>query len=418
MSIAACTHAGVMYVFFSNRGGQVARTWTIDGEKWAEPVYFDNFTVYGDRQISAASIGQRMFVFGSHKQGGEDKAAVAWSDDGQIWGSEIRGEWTNVGNVSVCAFVDAAGAPRLMYAMASKHWNVWGGIYSYVACGPGSGLRVTDIVEHAEFHGSAEFVAVAAGSAKGGNTGQILQMIVNGWHGKTWAGWKPQQKKEYGIASDTWYDAKTLGEGYTRYPLWAHFGAFTYVQAVSATELRQEIWYVFNYYNAQSSLYVARWESDELVRDDSSTLQLPVSREFRSLLGVVEGPPPYVLNGQPFRDSVARFQFGYTTSMQTSVSATIKIGVQLKIGGKSSDKPFPLLGSFQLGAELTGKTQTSTEVSQTFEKKLIGLGVSHVPVASITEEASMRNKLPCCSYSIIKTARSRPAVFILSNPFR
>ncbi|WP_336785854.1 hypothetical protein [Paenibacillus sp. MMO-177] len=370
MSIAACTHAGVMYVFFSNRGGQVSFTCTIDGEKWTEPVYLDKLTVHGDRQISAASIGERMFIFGSYQQDGEDRAIVSWTDDGHTWGSEIRTDWTKVGNISVCAFVDAAGEPRLMYAMATKYWNVWTGIYSYESGETGSGLHVTDIVEHTEFHGSAEFVAVAAGSAKGGNHGQILQMIVNGWHGPTWVGWKPQQKKEYGIASNTWYSTKTLGEGYTRYPLWAHFGAFTYVRAVSATELRQEIWYVYNYNNVQSSLYVARWESDQLVRDDSSTLQQPVSREFRSLLGVVEGPPPYVLNGQPFRDSVSRFQFGYTTSLQTSVSATIKIGVQLKIGGKFKDKKFPLFGSFQLGTELTRKTQTANEVSQTFEKTI------------------------------------------------
>ncbi|WP_127490652.1 hypothetical protein [Paenibacillus glycanilyticus] len=368
MSFTACTHAGVMYVFFSNRSGSVARTSTMDGENWTAPVFFDGFIVDGERQISAASIGQRMFVFGSRHHGGEDKAVVAWSDDGQTWGSEVREEWRNVGNISICAFVDQSGSPSLKYAMATKYWNVWSGIYNYETGGSGSGLYVTDIIEHTEFRGSAEFVAVAAGSAKGGNHGQIVQMLVNGWHRKTWVGWKPQQKKEYCVKSKTWYIAESLNEGYARYPQWAHYGLFTYVRAISATELRQEIWYVFNYHNVQSSLYVARWESDELVRDDFSTLQQPVSRDFRSLIGVVEGPPPYILNGQPFRDSVSRFQFGYTTSLQTSVTATIKIGVQLKIGGKSSDKGFPLLGSFQLGSELTRKTQTTSEISQTFEK--------------------------------------------------
>lgn len=359
-TIAACVHRGVMYVFFTNALGKLARVTSKDGETWSAPVFFDRFTVHGERQIAALSIGERLYVLASCVAAGSDAVLLVWSDDGATWDHEIRAEWVNVGNISVCSYPATAGEVMLLFGMATTNWNVWTGRYLYVSGGAGSRLELVDMMEHTEFRGSSQFVALAAGSARGGNRGQTIQMIVNGWHSGTWAGWKPQRKKEYDVANNRWLEAITFADSYTQYPLWEHFGAFAYIRAVSEKELRQEIWYVFNYRSATAAyLYVARWDSDQLVRIDEATRTEPVTDAFRSLLGVVEGPPPYILNGQPFAPDVSHFHLGYSTTQQVSVSTSFKLGVHFTFGGKVAKTP--VIASFQLGAEVTRKNDTSCD---------------------------------------------------------
>lgn len=381
-SLAPCVHNGVLYVFWNTTAGQIRYSSTIDGATWTAPVYLPNFTVECDRQIAAVSAGERMYVFASRAgQSGSEKTYVLvmayTDDDSKTWATEVSPDWKNVRNIAACAFTGSDGKLNIMLGMTTEFGNVWTGRYEYQPGGSGSRLSLLKSEEHTDLRGQTDFIALAAGSIRHGSLGMVVQMFINGWHSDSWSqGWTPTKKREYIVATGRWSHLAMMTGAYTRFPTWKHTAAFQYQRPIvdpkknEIVGVQQEIWYVTTYQNVAESpayLYFARFQSDKLKL--MSTKHQSVPELFQPLIGVVEGPPPYVLNGRGLdgNESVSQFQFGWSESQTAQMTATFKLGAYVNLGGK-------VFGSLQVGlglsTEVAFKEQTSKTVTVSIEKNI------------------------------------------------
>lgn len=358
-SLATCVHQGVLYLFWN--------VWTLDtsptkdsvyysycqlnhpqeNSQWSTPQLIPNFEVSPGEgvQIAAVSNGQRLFIFGNLDNGKTHALNVAYSNDGQDWSTELREDWINVKNISACSYLTPQGETNIFFGMATQYNNIWTARYSYDPQQGGSGLVQVGMETHKEFDGKADFIALTAGSTEGGINGNVVQMFINGKHGTYWiSGWENNKKKEFEVNTNTWFPAQERTHGYSRYPAWTHIGAFQYFRTIEDTgEVRQEVWTVMNYYNTSCSLIVARWKSDwlklDLHRDKSGTYidyeEETVPDALRTLVGVVEGPPPYVLNGgslSPNSPNVSTVSYEFTREKETAFTSTVKFNAYVGIG--------------------------------------------------------------------------------------
>jgi hypothetical protein len=353
-------HHSVLYLFFTTNDQVVQWVSTADGATWSEANTVPDLTVDAVRQIAVVSSGNHMILFATLS---DNSVRAVSTTDLRTFRKQELDRLTKHQNLSACAYEDQTGDAKVMLAATLREWGVETFEYRYT---PTAGAVLTELRSeaHSEFARDSEFVALAAGSVTNGGNGQRLQLIANGWHGPSWPGAKQQRMKEYDVNGSTWSAAKTLTTGFTQHPLWRHFGAFSYVRPISESELRQEVWYVFNYSNVGTWLYVARWQSDQLVR--IGTTKAAVSDTFRSLLAVVEGPPPYVLNGATTVDRSSVLYLGLSKSEAASVTATFQFGVFMTIGKKVG----VVDTSFELGRDLIESSQRDTEKERTFEKAI------------------------------------------------
>lgn len=347
-SIAACVYANVMYVFWQDTNGTVhyqRKLPSTEEQEWISRTEISGFRVDPDTQLAAVSVGDRLYILGSLWQNNTHKLNIAYTEDGNTWFVELSPNWINVKSVSACSYLDTNGDSHLLFGMASRNNNVWTGRYKYEPNGRGSKLVLIDTKEHTELRGRCDFIALATGSTEGGANGNVVQMFINGKHGSTWIGWQYNQKKEYRVEADQWEPSQVRTLGDTQYPTWYHMGAFQFFRSRSQGELQQELWnvMVYNKTNLNSYLYVARWKSDslKLVKAEEQS----VSDSLKALVGVVEGPPPYILNGDSFKRNVSSFQYGWSDTRQASIAMTFKYGFYFRWGGKmplQADEKSPL----------------------------------------------------------------------------
>lgn len=137
-------------------------------------------------------------------------------------------------------------------------------------------------------------------------------------------------------------------------------------------EMRQEIWLYMNYNDDNfvkqggSNLVFCRYKSNYLkyVRTEEEL----VGDQFRALIGVVEGAPPYIRNGSQSNEYGSTFHYGRSLSNQMSVSTKFTMGAYVKAGT-----------SLPIGAELglkftTEHAETSTEnieITKLIDKSIV-----------------------------------------------
>lgn len=381
-SLAGCERKGNLYLFWNSTAAGAIRyvccTSSAEGVLLNQPFpgesavsteqmtirTIPNFPV-SSAKIAAVEIENRLFVFANR----DNKLAIAYSDDGISWKTEIADNWINVGNLAACCYSDNQGRPSLMFGMASSNNNVWTGRYDYDPTAPGSGLICRDTCEHVELRGQCDQVALAVGSLKEGSGGNLIQLFINGQHGATWSGWQRNKKKEFNISTNIWNELQQRREedSYSRLPTWSYMSAFTSYRKVSEQKstpqkiwnVQQEIWNVMTYYQSNSSntgyFCVARWQSDvlEFIRSDRST-DLDVA--LCPLIGVVEGTPPYALNGETFSPTASVFSFGRESSKTASVTTSFKIGAYCSVGAVVEE----VGPSLKIAAELISEAEESS----------------------------------------------------------
>lgn len=333
-----------------------------------------NFPV-SSAKIAAVEIEDRLFVFANH----DNKLAIAYSDDGINWETEIAENWINVSNLAACCYSDNQGRSSLMFGMTSSNYNVWTGRYDYEPTAPGSGLICRDTCEHTELRGQCDQVALAVGSLKEGSGGNLIQLFINGQHGATWSGWQRNKKKEFNISTNTWGELQQRREedSYSRLPSWCYMSAFTSYRKVSEQknaaqkiwDVQQEIWNVMTYYQSHSSnrgyFCVARWQSDllQFVRIDRST---NFDLALCPLVGVVEGVPPYALNGETFSSTASSFSFGRETSKTASITTSFKVGAYCSVGAVVKE----VGPSLKIAAELMNEAEESSICTQSINTQI------------------------------------------------
>lgn len=405
-SLAACVHQNVLYLFWSSeipdgflqavKGCVYYSYCTLespqqDGKQinpreltsnWSTPQRIGNFEInprgntQADVQIAAVSNGQRLYVFGSLYHGDTHTLNVAYSDDGHVWGTELKSQdWINVKRLAACSYSTTTNETNIFLGVVTQYSNLWTARYQYDPQGTGSRLVKIEHERHDEFDGKVDYIALAAGSTAGGINGNVVQLFINGKHGNSFLEhWENNKKKEFQVNTNTWLPAENRTHGDTQYPAWKHIGAFQYFRSKDQTgEVRQEVWMVMNYWYTRCSLYVARWQSDILKLDrykDGSGREIDYQEEevpdqLRTLVGVIEGPPPYVLNGQSLSKGVSEVSYEFTQEKETALTSTLKFNAYAGIGADVKIQSVGFGLKVQIGAEQANKSEAKEIVAYT-----------------------------------------------------
>jgi hypothetical protein len=344
-SITSCVHDGRLYVFWTHDPSvgptEVLMTSSDDGSNFGTASKISTIDMksrpLGARAIAAVSAGQRMYVFFPRpNEWHENTLGVAWSDDGSTWAAETTTPWGSAHTVAACSYLDPAGPGRMMLGIVRPRGRVTTVALRYHSDGLGSKLRQLALHDHPEI--TTDYIAVAGGSVQGGGGGPTVQMFVNGEHGDLWIQThKPTRRREFAVtAAGTWAALAELDTTYMRYPTWTQPVAFQFLvpDDKDPDHVSQEVWYAKTYQSSSISqpfVYFLRAPSDHMVR--KATIKQYVPDTARIAVGVVEGPPPYLLNGKEFSKDVSSLECGRSLEHTVETTTTLKLGAFVKMGG-------------------------------------------------------------------------------------
>lgn len=374
-NIASVVHQGALYVFWTE-DGHLWHKKTADGQTWttAERI---GFAFNRRTQFAAVSLGGRLYLIGGRHVDNKDTLVVVFLDnDGKTWRSENHLNWKNIRNVCACAYHDANGSLSIMIGIVTTNANLWTAVYrcSIDSNIEGSGLREVSSQRHNEYDGLVDFLALETGTVQDGIQDPAIQLFINGWHRPhVWAGYKNNQKKEYNIRTGVWGPKMTRSHGHTKYPTWKYMGALQYFAPFGDKgEMQQEIWLYMCYNDdsivqqGRSQLVLCRYKSDKMkyVKTEDGT----VSKEFRALIGIVEGAPPYVRNGSESGNYGSTFYYGRTETSQVAISTQFKFSAYVKAGGSL---PVGVEATLKFTTEHSYKATQASEVTTLFDKSIV-----------------------------------------------
>jgi hypothetical protein len=366
--LAAVSHKEAAYVFWPEKDGRVWFICSPDEHAWTSPTWIPGFPVYQDRQIGAVSAGGRLFVFAARS--GDKSLQVAYSEDGKAWSTEVLDNWVNVGHVAATPFQDQDGSQRILFGMTSVFGNLWTGRFTVLTESAGSPLAFYDSNEHLEYRNRAAgaYLALASGSVYSGGKGLTVQLFLSGL-----GSGDRNVRIEWDAATNRWGASSPLNGDNTKSARTGPATAFHVYRPLDDRPIReavrQEIWWprVHQGWFGTCYLYLARWASDCLELKTTRTEAVP--SRFRTLLGVVEGPPPYVLNGKDFDSEVSTFKFGLEQTKDLAITTSLTLGSYLKLGATGTSV---LKAGLELAAEITRKYQVKQTIT-TEELKTISL---------------------------------------------
>ena len=352
---AACVHQGILYVFWQENG-MICYRQTADGKSWGKKKttgssQFDS----GASQIAAVSTGDALIVFAPYKQ----LLHVAKFIDG-TWIHEHRPEWTQVKGIAACTFLkdNEPDLVYIMYGMVTVHGNIWTGHYLW---GNGQIEGIKKQIKHPQLANSNS-LAVVQGSTNGGTIGNVVQLFSSDS--------KARRKQEFTVSNSAWHAPEILSGEYISKYVTGNLSAFQHFTNTGDDELKQSIWLLFTYNGwTGESAYAATWTSDQLklIKKHKPQDVDERNKELWCLLGVVEGPPPYVLNGQKFFEKVSDFTFKYSEKDETSTRIESSLGAYISFGGKGKD-----VGDFGAGGGISGELTALSECKST-ETVTLGL---------------------------------------------
>lgn len=359
-ALAACVHEGVLYLFYADQRGTLYQMTSPDGTEWSSALILDErMRLRTDSRFAAVSAGTRLYLIGS---GADSKLMLNWTDNGgQTWeraearelrpGKDGRAEETAIADVThtaACSYRDPEGGVRIMVGYIQRSQDT-----KSVISRKKETLK-TCLLHHEENvpprkvnepHAIAEgesvsHFALAPGSIENGCTGSALQLFVSG---KTAYDVKAR-RFEYSVSTGVWSAPIIRDWGHMSTPNGHHVDAFPFFISEEEGHIRSEIWFTqtFDGSGRKKHLGIGRYRSDRLTLTD--TLTNWANDDHLTFLGVVESPPPHVLNGSELKDSICSFRFKWSKEEQAAVSAKYKFGASLNFGGK-----VPVVG---LGGEL------------------------------------------------------------------
>ncbi|SEG52710.1 hypothetical protein [Paenibacillus sp. UNC499MF] len=359
-ALAACVHEGVLYLFYADQRGTLHGMTSQDGTEWSAALTLDErMRMRTDSRFAAVSAGTRLYLIGSDANG---KLALNWTDNGgQTWerteareqrpGKDGRAEEIRIADVThtaACSYRDPGGDVRIMVGYIQRSQDT-----KSVVSRKKETLK-TVLLHHEEQapprkvnepHAIAEgesvsHFALAPGSIEKGSAGSVLQLFVSG---KTACDIKAR-RYEYSVSTGVWSAPIVRGWGHMSTPNGHHVDAFQFFIPEDEGHIRSEIWFTqtFDGSGRKKHLGIGRYHSDRLILTD--TLTNWANDDHLTFLGVVESPPPHVLNGSELKDSICSFRFKWSKEEQAAVSAKYKFGASLNFSGK-----VPVVG---LGGEL------------------------------------------------------------------
>ncbi|MEK3787132.1 hypothetical protein [Paenibacillus sp. FSL K6-1230] len=388
-NLASVVHQGILHVFWTENG-QLSYVTTSDGETWSKPERIP-YSFNRRTQFSALSLQGRLYLLGAQHVDSEHRLGIVYQDQSGAWHQEVNTHWKNVKQVCACAYAHSDGNLHLMMGVVTIYSNIWTASFRCeldTHGSTGSGLRETESRHHEEYDGRADFLALESGTIEGGIQDPSVQLFINGWHRPhSWAGYKNNQMKTFNIRTGEWSPAYTRTHGHTKYPTWVYMGALQYFVPIGTKgEMRQEIWLYMNYNDENfvnqggSNLVMCRYKSD--VMRQVGQAEEKAGDEFRALIGVVEGAPPYVTNGHSGKESGSTFFYGRSTTEQIAISTRFRMGSYVQAGGSL---PVGAEFSLKFAAEHAEHSSEISELTRHIDKTIVPIpGESSVTYVYLT----------------------------------
>jgi len=375
---ACCVFQDKLYLFWRGWSVNLMYYAVFNGSDWSKSKHPGEDRYTPDQNdpfgTAAAVLNDRLFLF---YQGSDQHIRYQYTTDGENWtypelilkpdGGKVR----TGGNMAATTFfhekADGSQEQRIFLAWPVSD-NTRIETMQFHLSGNETSLTDYQVLGH-----YAEGVALAEGSVDGAGTDKnTVQLFALGKRSPYMK--YPYLRCEYTNDENggTYSDWETVGHvsvGGSTSPKEYFPSAVTNYRVFgdNAHNLRQEIWMLHTW-------NVIRWESDMYVQvqDTSQKLYTEAYKKNWTMIGVVEGPPPYALNGRnPTSDSVADYSYisyAVQTDSAVSTSSTTKDEFFVSAGGPGEH--WPGVGvSLTLGLEHHFcETQTHSEkLTHTFK---------------------------------------------------
>ncbi|WP_141235795.1 hypothetical protein [Paenibacillus sp. 7541] len=374
-NLASVVHLGILYVFWTE-DGHIHYVTSTDGKAWSPSVQLP-YSFIRRTQFAALSVHGRLILLGAHHANSENRIGIVYQDDNGVWRIDANTAWKNVKHVCACAYAHPGGYFDIMVGVVTTHANLWTAIFRSdigVNPGTGSGLRQIADKHHEEQDGRVDFLAIEAGTVEDGVQDPSVQLFINGWHRPhSWAGYKNNQMKTYNILTGEWSKVFTRTHGHTKYPTWVYMGAFQYFVPIGTNgEMRQEIWLYMNYNDENfvkqggSNLVLCRYKSD--VMRFVNREEEKVKDDFRALVGVIEGAPPYVTNGSTRSEYGSTFYYGRSSTEQIAISTRFQMGSYMQAG---PSLPVGAEASVKFSAQQADHSSEISEITRHIDKTIV-----------------------------------------------
>jgi len=330
------------------------------------PYPFDN--TWGG-SFAAATMNGKLYIFGVDNS---YRLSYVYSSDGLSWsGSDLNyGGVTNLTfnvqdcNLSACTFVTKDGEERVMIA----------GRF---------GKRIQTVLFDGEKFYNAEKtlewwpmgVSLVAGSVEQCSSGGMVQLF---WVTKE-KGTVYIYRRECDIDNNVWtaepfHPSNEYLTNWYKFPekwgpAWAP--AFSYFKP-NGDNLKKEVWcvhLVYHYPYENLPMYILRFQSDQLVRVaiESQYCGDTTYKSLWNLVGVVEGPPPFVLNGRDLQElndggeHPSMFEYGRSTGEAAESSHESSMELFVSVEHEFGFVNFGAEYRYALDEKFCTKTEFTTE---------------------------------------------------------
>jgi hypothetical protein len=365
-----CVFKGYLFVFavadWGDDKGRIVYTYYEGGTTWEEKMTISaggNYITCNHpfaTPMGAAALNDTMYLFYAPDPN-HPNIYYVYTTDGRNWSGpqkmNFKGEdQCTGGNLAVCNFQTPDGEERLMIGWPGAS-NMW----LNIVCFDGKTFYNHNKPQGGGDKVTVNALALIAGSVRGEDPkGHLMIQIF--YNQKTkW--YQPLKRASYDINTNQLsINDKTLINLYSGVCWPAAISYFKFQEDA----LRKQVWGTcINGWNY--NIHALYWDSDLLKQTETTTEDTdPEHPELWTLLGVIEGPPPFVLNGSnldtliKFKDYPSQFEYGQETGKEASSSHEYSMATAVAIGG--AGKTVPGL-SLEYSLALSEKVMTTTTVT-------------------------------------------------------
>jgi hypothetical protein len=400
---------GFEYVYY--RYTEDGKTWSgehkIDGLKTKKPTAGDMYhSASPALPFTAQSLGDHLYVFIPNGNGEAGLAVLSETNNQDSWKTYDKWfDWANITEMHGCTYTGVDGKPNMLLAIVDNGeiiTNWWkydpanaSQDYAGLVRLSSGGYDGCGNFKMAKSSGSPS-CALIQGSLKGQGAGYVVQLIIN----TTPQSPDQQQICEFDIQKNEWRQSSDMpGEtAKSKYMIGVcHYPVITPSTGESVpSEAHQQVWIFTEVpkstgYTHSRLCMVRRWDSDQLKKEgEPISGDLPASA--RNLIGVVEGPPPYFLNREPFKSSVSSFTFSSSSTQAVKSTTAIDIKTQAVFGGSVAG----VTAQATLVHEFVKNTSDTKTITQEIDITIpANLGVNQATIFSGWHTISRQNYSLC-----------------------
>jgi type IX secretion system substrate protein len=312
--------------------------------------------------VALVDLENKLYCFYKYTDG---SVRLVTTENGSDWTKSIEVKRAfldpDQGTIAACAFIDKDKKSRIMLTFANKPNSR---LYFQIVNADGTtGKEI--------YHETSPYnVSIVQGSTKGSTKGNVIQAFYSkSEHYRLY-------KIEYSIdneklSSASYFDwgvghEKIIGDDKSFVP-----GAFSTFSSEDQNETQKfVVAFIARFYNGENyykrDLRLYSWPSDKFMRDkkDPEVIDYDPHPSLCQLIGVIEGPPPYVSNGYSYNELISNKTFppssieygnskSSTNEKASSTSTEISANVSISRFG----------GGFSYVAESSNSYSTTQRVS-------------------------------------------------------